>query len=283
MFCLAVENKNGDLLVLSNNKDYHISQIDGISSLQATVNTSVVGTFDGAIFNSSRLDMRNLGIYLAVRGNIEKSRIELYKYFPPKQWVKIYFKNGMRNVYIEGYVEDINIDPFVKPQMAQIIILCPRPFFIDVNELLVEFSGIAAMFEFPCETDDIGKVFSEIVTEKRKLVYNAGDVESGINITIHATGNITSPVVYNALTGESFRLEGLQMVAGDVLTINTNKGEKSVKLNHQGTIKNVINYRSSDSTWLELAIGDNIFTYNADSGDLNMLMAIRHSIKYLGV
>lgn len=48
------------------------------------INTSVNATSDGETINSVRANKRNIVLYVAIQGEVERNRLNLYKYFPPK-------------------------------------------------------------------------------------------------------------------------------------------------------------------------------------------------------
>ena len=125
MYSLKVENERGEALELTGNPNYTVYKIEGLNPPQATINSSVNTTTDGSSINSVRLENRNIVIYTTIEGDVEANRINLYKYFPVKKTVKLYFSNSSREVYIEGKVELIECDLFSNKQVAQISIICP--------------------------------------------------------------------------------------------------------------------------------------------------------------
>ena len=92
MFSLKVENDKGAVLNLTGNNNYTVYKIEGLTPPQATVNTSVNTTTDGSKINSSRLENRNIVIYLTIDNDVEVNRINLYKYFPVKKNKIVLFK-----------------------------------------------------------------------------------------------------------------------------------------------------------------------------------------------
>ena len=84
--------------------------------------------------------------------DIETSRINLYKYISTGAWIRVFFKNCTRNVYIDGYVESFETDLFARTQVAQVSILCPAPAFIDAQEMTVVNSVSTPKFSFPFYT-----------------------------------------------------------------------------------------------------------------------------------
>ena len=73
------------------------------------------------------------------------------------------------------------------------------------------------------------------------------------------------------------------MVGGDVITIDTSYGNKSIMLQRNGQESNIYRYMDVDSTFMQLDIGDNLFRYDADSGLSNLEVTVYYVQKYLGV
>ena len=79
MYTFKIENEYGNMLELTHNPNYTITSIEGLNPAKANINTSVVASFDGSRFNSSRLNERNLVINVVIEKDIEQNRINLYK------------------------------------------------------------------------------------------------------------------------------------------------------------------------------------------------------------
>lgn len=282
MYSLKVENDRGNTLELTHNPNYTVYRIEGLNPPQATINSSVNTTTDGSSINSVRLENRNIVIYVAIEGAVEANRINLYKYFPVKKSVKLYFSNNSRDVYIEGRVELIECDLFSSKQVAQISLICPKPYFKDVNDLLTMFSDVSKLFEFPFSIGKSGVEVSAITTNQRRSIINAGDVETGVIIKLFAIGAVVNPVIYDVLKRTYLKLN-FTMLASDTLIINTNVGEKSIELIRDGVSYNAMGYMSQDSSWFTLEAGDNVFTYDCESGNSNLQLTFTTAILYSGV
>ena len=282
MYSLKVENDRGNTLELTNNPNYTVFKIEGLNPPQATINSSANTTTDGSTVNSVRVENRNIVIYMTINNDIEANRINLYKYFPLKRNIKLYFKNSSRDVYIEGTVELMECDLFTNKQVAQISIICPKPYFKDVNELITLFSDVSALFEFPFAISKTGIEVSAITNNIRKSIINSGDVESGIIINLFATGTVVNPVIYDVFKRTHLKLN-FTLQANDRIVINTNVGEKSIELIRNGVSSNAMGYMAQDSTWFVLESGDNLFTYDADSGNNNLQLTFTTSVLYGGV
>lgn len=185
MYTFTVENKYGQQLELTHNPNYDITEIDGLDPPEAIINTTRNANADGSVFNSSYVTDRQIIITLAINSPAEANRINLYKYFKSKFPVTLYYQNATRNVYINGYVKNIEIAFFDKKQIAQITVFCPQPLFNGVDESLQEFSSIESLFEFPFEV----AIGTNLIPYP---YYNPSKTANGITWTINSDGTITA-------------------------------------------------------------------------------------------
>lgn len=283
MFILRIENTKGNEIRLTQNEsEYQIVNVEGLAPPKAELYTNVVASMDGGKFKSSKMDMRNLVLTVKINGDVEANRINLYKYFGAGKWCKVYYKNGSRDVYIEGYVETIDCDLFTINQQMQISIVCPTPYFKSVDIIYTDISIVIAGFTFPFTIDEAGVIISQLIPNKVTTVINDGEFATGFEIVMRALAdNISTPTIYNSDTGEYISVSVL-LNKGDVLRINTNKGSKSIKKIVNGVETNIINYLENGSTWLQLEAGANNFTYSVNSAErLEVVFEYHH--QYEGV
>jgi len=282
MYTLKVENERGEMLTLSNNKNYTIVNVEGLNPPLANITSSKITNFDGGKFNSTSLEMRNIIITLTPEYPVETNRLAIYQMFRPKHDVTIYFKNGTRDVFINGRVETCVGNPFSEKQEIQISILCANPYFIDVNQLTLDFSSTIKNFKFPVAFIEGGIPFSSVNRVSERCVTNLGDSECGVNIECEFIGDVVELKIYDA-SDLDYMLLNYEFHAGDVLHINTNKGNKSITLERDGETLNIINAFDKTSKWLQLGIGENRFTFDCVYGKENVLMMLYANVLYMGV
>lgn len=286
MYKLEVENRLGHKLELTNNESkYQIIRIDGLTPPKAQIYTNSIANLPGERFKHSKIEMRNIVINLRINGDVERNRIELYNYFAPSKWCKLYFKNETRKVYIDGYVETMEADLFVINETVQVSIVCPNPFFKSVDMVGSDLTFVSNGFEFPFAIPSYGIEFSTILDNKVSVLINRGDVEAGIIIEIStAYIPITNPVIYNYETGEFLKINAT-VGRGERIIVNTTKGEKSIiRKSNSGTETNIMNSLDlNSSTWLQSSPGVNYFTFSADSGAEMLNVYISQNLLYLGV
>ena len=114
-------------------------------------------------------------------------------------------------------------------------------------------------------------------------VYHEGDVKSGMRVEFKAIGTVVNPVLLNVNTQKYLKLIDTTMVAGDVITINTDYGSKGATLTRDGEAIDYFRHIDADSTFMQLAIGDNVFRYDAESGVTALEATISVSYTHLDV
>ena len=185
-----------------------IKSIEGLGPSEATINAKEIATSDGALFNSARVNSRNIVLTLGFlfHPTVEDMRQLTYKYFPIKQRLTIRIETDNRIAETYGYVETNEPDIFQKEETTQISIICPDAYFYsagsDGNNITV-FSGIEDAFEFPFSNESLTEnliEFGKIHYSQEQTVYYNGDAEIGIIITIHAIGTAKNVTIYNTGT-----------------------------------------------------------------------------------
>lgn len=275
-----------------------IKSIDGLGPAKANINTADIATNDGSIFNSSRLDKRNITLDLEFfqtdTESIEDIRQKTYKYFPVKQRVYVTVETDNHTLETEGYVESNEPNIFSANEGTNISIICPDPFFYSKSIEETIFSGVEPLFEFPFSNESLTTPLLElgaIQNKTEQVIVYEGDGEVGISIHIHALDSASNIKIANVKTREIMilntdklaTLTGSGIKAGDNIVINTQKGNKNVTLLRDGVRTNILNCIEKGSQWFTLVKGDNIFAYTTDSGSSNLQFYITNKVAYDGV
>lgn len=296
---LRVTNHLGESLTIKlaplDSSPFYILNIEGLGPAKANINMNALATTDGSLYNSARLNTRNIILTLKLRDypTVEDSRLMSYRYFPIKKRIKLTFTTDRRVSTIYGYVENNEPSIFSSRETAQISILCPDPYFYDVGSSVV-ISGIESTFEFPFSNESLINDLIEIgeinVGQEYNVKYN-GDAEVGLTIRIQATGDVENVAVYNTGDGRFMKIDtakllaltGASIVNGDEIVIVTTRGNKTITLIRNGVETNILNTLDKTSNWLTLVRGDNVIAFIADSGGANIQLTVSHQTKYEGV
>ena len=276
-----------------------IKSITGLGPGKAEVNTTKLSTIDGSVFNSAKVNERNivLTIVFLEKDTIEGARQLTYKYFPIKKPLTLLIETDNRYCYAEGYVENNDPNIFSIQEQTQISVICPDPYFYSAGETgknVTAFSGIEPKFEFPFSNESLTEnlIITGAVQNKTEevITYN-GDSETGVFIRIHAIGTVKMITIYNTGTRELMKIDtdklasltGNGIIASDDILISTVKGNKYVHLVRAGKEYNILNCLGKNSNWFTLAKGDNVFAYVAEEGLSNLQFRIENRVLYEGI
>lgn len=290
MYTAQIENSGGESLMLTQNEAcWQIISITGLNPPPAQVNTTPIAGLDGAKFNSSKLNTRNIVITLHLNGNIEENRQELYRFFRTKENCTFYFQNENRDVSIKGYVETCEVDLFAnftnKGEEMQISIICPYPYFKAMAEIIADISNEIGAFTFPFSINIGSPIpFSVYIANRITNVENNSESETGAIIEIDFMDSVNTIEIKNTDTGDSMILN-YAFQENDRVIINTNKGQKSITLIRNGNSTNIFSAMQKGSVFFQLAVGDNHFGYLADNGtnDEDVFITFTYSFMYRGV
>lgn len=281
---LILENENGDRIDFSKTANrFMFSKISGLNPPAGTISTSSYAGMNGSYLNNAFIEKRNVVISFEMRGfGVENRRHELYKVVKTSRYIKIYYKTSNISVYAEGIVETCEIENFEMLTKGQISIICPDIYWYSTESVMAYYSQITGGFTFPFPTESNPQPFTlgRYNTQNIMEITNDGD-ETGFTLVIEATADARSPTLYNADTDEYLQITG-EILAGDIITVTTRTGNKTVTLVRGGVRTNIINRLVSGSTWLTLREGVNRF-YMRGTGLQNLKVKIIHTNAYLGV
>ena len=310
---LKVTNYLGETLSIDpfdpESSGFLITDIKGITPNKADINFTSITTNDGGLYNSARIGTRNITMKLVYfpHPTIEQTRLLSYKYFPVKRPITLEFKTENRQAQIQGYVESNDINIFTKTEYSSISVVCPDPYFYSTGpdgEIDVVFAGTAPKmrFSFPSKSeggtivDGRGNttkalLMGDIQTFREQVLTYNGDSEIGAEIIFRALGAVGNVTIYNRITNESMmvnadkiaELTGSGIIAGDVITIYTYRGNKQVLLLRNGITTNIINCLDKNTVWLQIRKGDNVFAFSATSGAIDLQVEIKTKTIYEGL
>lgn len=276
---IKIENPRSQVLDFSTDSRY-VAILTGTGPPPATVNRSKSSTTDGTQYNSATVEERPLLLTVHLVKDVARARLNLYRYVATKQYIKVYYQNDGLDVYVEGYVETVEVDPWEEDQKMQVSIICPMPFWRDVKETHTDASNVHALFELPFFTDDEGMELSVSEANTSTVIENYGTVEAGATFVLTATVRSLQPRIYNLSTGEYMGFY-VDLFPGEQLEVCTVTGSKRVTHIRDGVRSNYINTVMEGSKWLQMAIGANEFSYTVDEGECEL--SVYHTNMYTGV
>lgn len=224
---------------------YSIQDMGGLDPVKATLVSSAFAGTDGEQYQSSRRESRNITMKLGIEtdyvtNSVAQLRDRLYDFFLPKSVVYLKFHDDSgRVVNIEGRVETCECPLFAQEPKADISIMCFESDFID--------------------DDSVSSTGSTVSSTVETLIQYPGNIETGFVFTLNVNRTLTEFTLYNRGIDNVIQSIDIQasLVAGDVVTISTESGNKYVTLLRSGSTSSLL-YAQSGS-WVKLLKGDNRF------------------------
>lgn len=283
MFKFTLENENGSSININDGIRYAILSVSGLNPPSASIFTAKSPNRKGSRYNGSTLNERNILMSIKILGDIERNRNDLYEWIDTEQYIKVYYQNGVKNVYCEGHIEDCEVELFTDNEVINLAILCENPYWMDLQAIATDISTLLREFTLPFAISASGIPFSTIREENTTAVYNSG-AETGVKIVIKCKGEVKNLLLFNADdTSQTFKIN-YTFPMNWTIEINTDGSPKTCKgISPEGNVVNLLRYVGNNPTWFILKKGMNSFGYTADAGTSNAEVSITYANKYLGV
>lgn len=283
MFSLKLENDSGNIVDINDGVNYVVISASGLTPPSASIFTSKSPNRKGSKYNGSTLNERNIVIQIKILGDIEANRNALYVWTDTEQYVKVHYRNGLRNVYCEGHVEDHDNDFFTDNEIVSLAILCENPYWKDLQEIATEITSIISQFTFAFAIGSDGIPFSTIRENNATNIFNAG-AETGARFALKFSGAVQDFTLYDARNASRYMKINTNFEEGWLVEIDTASSPKTVKAHKpDGSVVNLMRYLSPNPTWFTLKKGHNTFAFAATSGEENVKMTVYFTNNYLGV
>lgn len=287
MFDLFLENDKANKVNINDGINYLVTHISGLNPPSASLFLSKSPNNKGSKHNGSTLTERNLVITIKILGDIETNRNALYEWIDTEQYCKVHYRNGKKSVYCEGYVQDCPIEFFTKNEVVSLAIICPNPYWRELQDIQKDVSRLLKQFVMPFAISSAGVPFSTIRESQTATFYYAGG-ETGIRATLKCSGEVKNPVIFDASAVDALALTfriNTTLHEGETVVIDTEASPKTCKLyKADGSVVNIMKYVGANPTWFTLKKGIAVFGFSADDGtEANAELTIGYTNKFLGV
>lgn len=288
---------------VSNSEEIHMDMVTAPGYILKSVDWGVIkGTHNtykylnqiGVSVNNTSLGTRDIAIEGWVVAQHERDmtakKVALNAFINPQEPLdllygsyKIQFNPDNTVKYSINYAE--NNDIVCK---FQIVGTAHDPLFVDSLENRMSFATTTAGFHFPLvispQLPEGGVVFGSRTNSLIATVINTGSVPTGMRIVFKAKGSVSNPKLINVETQEQL-LISKDLVAEEEIEINTVIGSKRVRgrIGETSPFTNYFVYKTLDSTWIQLAVGRNLFRYDADKGLDNLEVFVYFQNRFLEV
>ncbi len=278
---LIYTNELGGSVELSLLSDFILEGFDGRNGLQNSLMTEKGVNQIGSTFVNHNIDNRNITLSGKIFSNIEANKSLLVKVCNPLLKGTLKYENTKTGTEkeIPCFVNKCLVGAKGGVTNYAITLTATEPYFKD-KETIKELALRVNMLEFPVSIPSDGIEYG-LVTNKRMNIINNGDVQTPL--VIEWVGVVTNPIITNVTTGEFIKVN-TTLSDGEKLLIHTAYGNKKViKVDAEGTATNAFGLIDLSSKFFDLEIGNNIISYNADSGADESNLFIHYNNQYLGV
>ena len=265
-----------------------LTAVDGIYKVQSNITTSDSKLIDGSLYQGSNIAPRNIVLTIRDKENHKDNREFLYRLFKPKTKGTLrYFENDDVK-RINYYVESTDVTGDYNSRQATVSLICTDPFFYDDEETVEYLAEWHGNFEFEHQfTSNKEEIGYRSLVKSLNIQNLTPRDDIGLNIEISSIGDVKNVKIAHVEQNKTISIgtseKPFNMVSGDVIIINTEKGNKNVTLNRVGTTTGINNYLSEDSEFIQLGVGDNHIGYDAEEGVSNLSLKITFTYKYNGV
>lgn len=290
---LTFTNARGESLELGTDSIYFCNvskDVGGIAGITNVIySTNSMGQ-RGDTYVGQRIEARDIDILGHINTRDKAQALQLRR-----QMLKILNPElgGMLAYEYGSFKRVIDCRIFGEPKIEKKSVLyefafqleCLNPFWREENETKEDVASWVAAWHFPCviERDNSrSMIFGYRAESVIVNCYNEGDVSTGMRIRFMALGTVDRPMLLNMDTGEFIQINAT-MQPGDVIEINTKYGSKGARLIRGDVETDYFRFIDVDSTFMQLAIGDNNFKYDAAGGVDSLEVTIFYNKEFLGV
>lgn len=273
------------LVTIAKDSVYRLPQggITGIESADLEAILTEYAAMDGGYLEAVKVPPRPIGLSFVIndRSRTEELRNDLISFFSPKKPGTLTIERGGRKRKIgfclserPQFVQDNIISDKLRVNLS---LICPDPYFQDVNPSVVNFMHPLPLLTFPFNSvAGVGITAGILVVTDTATLVNDGDVPVGIVCNITASGGtVTNPKI--TMNGQYVRvIKTLEI--GDTLSIDTNQGRKDIYFNGESQF-----IFDRKSVFFQLPVGENTIVVSADAGIKDAKASFTYSFKYLGV
>ena len=238
-------------LPIGGSQGYQLEEVEGLDPVKATISSSNFGWADGASYQTSRRDIRNIVMRVGLipdflTTTVQSLRLALARKMMPKSQVILRFHDSDGTVLrTVGRVESFEAPLFVQDPKINISILCMDPDFISERETVIEGASVPDITNTTIDYD--------------------GTVATGfrLGMTMDRPTNEISFVLQNS-EGVTERMDfAMSLVAGDKLEISSVFGSKGVWVTKPMGTESALYAATPNSHFLSLTGGSNSFRVQA--------------------
>lgn len=265
---------------------------DGCYEASNSVTVSENTMIDGGSYQGSVASVRNIVLTVADVSNYVENRNLLYRLFKAGEAGRLVFHelcDGEETKrYTDYYVEKIEGTGKNGCRQYQMSLICPDPFFYDMEDVRVSMAAWISDFTFPHAFRKWEELGHRSDVRLQDIRNDTATDRIGISVSVYANGAVRNPAIVHVEKNQRLQIgtknNPFTMSSGDRLQITTGTGNKHLYYTDvaTGTERDISQYLTEDSEFVQLGRGDNTIGYDAESGAGNMTITITYRLRYAG-
>jgi Phage tail protein len=246
---VTVQNPSGTLFLplTDASQGYVVKEVQGLDPVKASMSSSVMAQMDGALFQNARREPRNITMKIGlecdyVTNTVAGLRKNLYDYLMTKGFVTFSLWVDLA-IFAKtiAIVESVENNMFTTDPEVDISLICFDPDLYAPSETVLDGTTTS---------------ISDTVT-----IDYPGTSETGVHFEMVLPADTSEVRLYNTRPDQVVNLVRVtgNMLANDLLTIDTNPGSKKITLTRNGLEFSILYFLDQTSDWVSLMRGPNLF------------------------
>lgn len=262
MYNAVFKSDNGGTFTFSAD-NFVIFDIDGLSGISVDNSTSQGAGQIGVSLATSSVHSRTLTITGKIFNSVSAVKKQMRNVLAPFATGMLIFNN---RYWIYCTVADApTFAPGAHKGDFTLRLLCPYPFWRELEQQLYTIGEITKKFHFPINYSTPHR-FGEKTAIRKINVINTGDIEADYILSIKADDEVKNPYVANVDTLEMVQFNTTIHSGEEIRLYRDNNGIIRCVLSGGQTEKNIMSALDENSTLFKLHKGDNPLLVTDDTG-----------------
>lgn len=241
MYEWTIEYNGSKLQLTGREQKWQLISVKGINPVGVTVNTSKRVGIPGVYKTGSQTPERVLTFMLRVNNPCEKNRRELLNFLVSDTEVKVICRTPLKTAYTTGTISINDYDTYTQSQIMQFEIICEHSYFIASDTRKDGNLKVQGGFSFPLNVSTTETFsFEKYTFIDKVIVYNYGQIATGVEIEIKCLDTIEKPKIYNVDKPTEYIELNDTFLPGDIIKINTNMTAKNKVVLVRGNVETKI-------------------------------------------
>lgn len=264
------QNSEGEQITFATNSDFFPTNIEGITSCDVDITTSQYVYQVGTNIDNLTVGSRTITMEGVIKDHYSYNRNKMLELISPNDRGKLICKlpNGEK-YYLDvtptqtPVIETHIFTNWKKFQYFQFSLFAAFPYWKNVNKVDSFLNGVKPMLRFP-------RVIDRTKNQQRSIlergvfitINNSSGQDLGLQFHLQANTEVRNPKIIQVSTGYYLQLN-YTMQPKELIVINTDYGQKSIKSNINGNIMKHMDLIKS--RFLMLEKGKNIFKFESET------------------